>query len=249
MTRNQEFEQLVAHAVRSLQKAKESTRASEVELTNAQQTLTALAALCLPSVPVPAPDQCVRIAITNGHRLTDDEAQTVDEDAYDVILDMTALTLRHREDPKGHSTLTLANLQGIGPYRIRILAFLMEHPGLPLCAENVDQLLGDTTRVATPQAFTKNISILRQALGGGGNHNPYICSVPAWESSRRNNACAYRLNPKWKYLLIRHGKSEKSLISHEEGREEVTAAKYNEAHGSVISKNGPSAGPVAADSR
>ena len=217
MTRNQEFEQLVAHAVRSLQKAKESTRASEVELTNAQQTLTALAALCLPSAPVPAPDQYVRIAITNGHRLTGDEAQAVDEDNYDVVLDMTALTLRRRDDPKAHNQLKLANLQGIGPYRIRILAFMMEHPGIPLCADSVDQFLGDPLRSATPQAFTKNISILRQALGGGGNHNPYICSVPAWESSRRNNARAYRLSPEWKYLLIRHGEFGKSLISHEQG--------------------------------
>jgi hypothetical protein len=215
MKRNDEFEQLVTRAAHSLQKARESTRASEVELANAQQTLTALAALYLPSAPVPASGQCVRIAITNRRRLTDDEARTVDEDTYDVILDMTALTLRHREDPKEHSKLTVANLQGIGPYRIRILAFMIEHPGIPLCADNVDQFLGDPLRSATPQAFTKNISILRHALGGGGNHNPYIPSVPAWESSRRGNARAYRLNPQWKYLLIRHGESEKSLVNHE----------------------------------
>jgi hypothetical protein len=39
--------------------------------------------------------------------------------------------------------------------------------------------------------------------------------VPAWESSRSNNARAYRLNPAGRYLLIRHGESEKSLVNHE----------------------------------
>ena len=249
MTRDPEFGQLIAQAQQRLQRILQDADALVMDLVNIHRTVTASAGQCKSAAIIPTFDRRTRIAITNGHRLTDDEAQTVDEDAYDVILDMTALTLRHREDPKGHSTLTLANLQGIGPYRIRILAFLMEHPGIPLCADNVDQLLGDTMRIATPQAVTKNISILRHALGGQGNRNLYICSVPAWESSRRNNARAYRLSPKWKYLLIKHGEFGKSLINHEQGREEVTAAKYNEAHGSVISKNGPSAGPVAADSR
>jgi hypothetical protein len=229
MTMDQELEQLVAHLARSLQKARESAQASEVELANAQQALAVLAALCLPSEPVPASAPQVRVAIANGRRLTENEAQAAGEDTYDVVLDMTASTLRYRKDPVGHSPPKLANLQGIGPYRIRILAFMIEHPSTPLCADNVDQFLGDAMRSATPQAFTKNISILRQALGGGGSQNAYIQSIFAWESSRSHNARAYRLNPQWKYLVIRHGKSGESLISHEEGCEKVTAVKYNES--------------------
>jgi hypothetical protein len=212
MTRNHELE-LVTRAAHSLQKAREAAQASDAHVVDAQQAITTLLALYRPNAVVPASGRCVRIAITNGHRLTDDEAQTVDEDAYDMILDMTALTLRYREDPKGHSTLTLANLRGIGPYRIRILAFMLEHPHTVVCADTVDDLLGETRGAIEPASFTKSISIIRQALGGGGRRNPYMHSVPAWQSSGSNNACAYRLNPEWKYLLIKRNESQKSVIS------------------------------------
>jgi hypothetical protein len=87
---------------------------------------------------------------------------------------------------------------------------MIEHFGVPVCTDNVDRLLGDTKKAAEPAAFTKTISILRKALGGGGNRNPYIRSVPAWESSRSNNARAYVLNPQLRHLLIRHKKNLKS---------------------------------------
>jgi hypothetical protein len=228
MVRNQELE-IITRAARSLQKTREAAQASDAHAVDAQQAIAALLGLYGPTGSVPAPGQGVRIAVVNGPHLTENKGQAVGEDAYDVVLDMTALTLRRRADPKERSPLKLANLQGIGPYRIRILAFIIEHPSTPLCADNVDQFLGDAMRSATPQAFTKNISILRHALGGGGSQNAYIQSIFAWESSRSHNARAYRLNPQWKYLVIRHGKSGKSLISHEEGCEKVTAVKYNES--------------------
>jgi hypothetical protein len=209
MTRNQELE-LVTRAAQCLQKARESARTSEIELSHAQQALAALAALCLPSVPVLAPDPHARIALANGRRLVENEARTLDEDNYDLILDMTASTLRYRGDPQGHSPLRAASLQGIGPYRTKILALLMEHPDVPMCMETVDDLLGETRKVTEQASFTKSISVLRQALGGGGRRNPYIESVPAWESSRSNNACAYQLNPQWKYLLVKQEKFRRS---------------------------------------
>ena len=201
MTGSQEFE-LITRAADSLQKARESARAFEVELADAQQALTALAALSLPSVPVPAPAPGVRTVIVNGRRLTENEAQAVDDNDYDVILDMTDATLRYRGSPEQHSKLRLANLQEAGPHRIRILAIMIERFGVPLWAEKADDLLGESPKVTQPEAFTKSISVLRRNLGGGGRGNPYIESVRAWQSPRSGNACAYQLNPKWKYLLI-----------------------------------------------
>ena len=203
MTREQEFE-LVTRAARSLQKAQEAVRTWDIHMAEAQQAIAALLAFHRPSGPVPAAGQYVRIAIVNGHRLTGDEVQALDEDVYDVILDTTNSTLRHRGDPENHSQLRLSDTHGIGPYRIKILAFMIERFGVAVCSDNVDDLLGEVNRIATAQAFTKSISVLRQALGGRGRHNPYIQSAAAWELSRRTNAQAYSLNPEWNYLLVRY---------------------------------------------
>jgi hypothetical protein len=166
---------------------------------------------CKPAAPTaPISDPHIHVAIAKGHRLADSAMRALDEDSYDVILDTTNSTLRYRDSPETHSDLRLSDTRGIGPHRIKILAFMIERFGVPVCSDNVDDLLGEANRVATAQAFTKSISVLRQALGGGGRHNPYIHSVAAWESSRSKNAQAYLLNPRWKYLLLRHEESQKS---------------------------------------
>jgi hypothetical protein len=98
MTRNQELEQLVKYADRSLQKARISIQASDADVADAQRALGALFALCRPSAAVPTPDKRVRIAITNGHRLCEEQLLTLDTDNYDVILDMTNFSLTGREE-------------------------------------------------------------------------------------------------------------------------------------------------------
>ncbi len=204
MTRDPEFRQLVAQARQRLQKTLHDAEVLVMDLANIHRMLSASVALCRPSTTTPAIAPCTRVVIANGRRLTDGEVQTLNNDSHDLILDMMNAALRYKEDPEQQSPLTSSGLSGIGPYRIRILAFMIEHFGVPVCAENVHHLLADSDRVTKLEAFTKSISMLRKALGGGGNRNPYIQSVPAWESSRSNNARAYVLNPQWRYLLIRH---------------------------------------------
>lgn len=212
MIRDREFRQLVAQAQKRLRETVYDAEALFVDLANIHRMLSASAALDRPIATTPTPAPSNRIAIVNGRRLTDNELQNLREDNYDVILDLTPGTLHYREDPEGHSPLRLSDLRGIGPYRIKILTFMIERLGTPLCADSADDLLGETERIANPESFTKSISILRQALGGAGRRNPYIISIAAWESSRRRRACAYLLNPQWQYLLITHGKSQKSRI-------------------------------------
>lgn len=203
-------EQFLKEIGQNLQKARMAVQASDAELAKAQQVIAALLAHCGPTAATYSPASSVRIAIVNGRRLSDGEAQNLDEEGYDLVLDTTHSTLKYRRHPEQQSQLTTSDLSGIGPYRIRILAFMIERFGVPVCTDNFDQFLGDTLREVEPQAFTKTISILRKALGGGGKRNQYIQSVPAWESSRSNNARAYVLNPQLRHLLIRHKKKLKS---------------------------------------
>lgn len=208
MTHDYELGQLVTQAQLNLRRIQQDIVALSAHLATIQSMLLASPSLCKPTAPTaPVSDPHIRVAIANGRRLADNEMQALDEDAYDVILDTTNSTLRYRETPETHSELRLSDSRGIGPYRISILAFLIDRFGVPLCSDNVDHLLGDINRIATEHTFTKSISVLRQALGGGGRHNPYVA---AWESSRSKNAQAYLLNPEWKYLLIRHEQSQKS---------------------------------------
>jgi hypothetical protein len=187
-----------------------AVQTSYAELAKAQQLLAVLLAHYKPTTSTHTPASSVHIAIVNGRRLSDGEALNLNEDEYDLVLDTTHSTLKYRRHPEQQSPLDPSDLSGIGPYRIRILAFMIEHFGVPVCTDSVDQFLGDTKKAAEPAAFTKTISILRIALGGGGTRNPYIRSVPAWESSRSNNARAYVLNPQLRHLLIRHKKNLKS---------------------------------------
>ena len=210
MTRDHELGQLVAQAQQRLQQILQDADALASHLATLQSMLPTSPSSCRPASISPISVPHTRVAIVNGHRLTDDEVQALDEDSYDVILDTTNSTLRHRGDPENHSQLRLSDTRGIGPYRIKILAFMIERFGVPVCSDNVDDLLGDTNRVVTAHAFTKSISVLRQTLGGNGRHNLFIQSVAAWDLSRRTNAQAYLLNPKWRYLLLMHEKSQKS---------------------------------------
>ena len=178
-----------------------------MDLANIHKMLSASATSDRTITATPTSDPSTRIAIVNGRRLSDGEAQNLDEEGYDLVLDTTHSTLKYRRHPEQQSQLTTSDLSGIGPYRIRVLILMIERFGVPICPDSIDRLLGDTKRATEPAAFTKTISILRKALGGGGHRNPYIQSVPAWESSRSNNARVYVLNPQRRYLLTRHKKN------------------------------------------
>jgi len=204
MIHDHELGQLVAQAQQRLRQILRDADALAAHLATIQRMFPALPSSCKPTATASASDPHTRVAIVNGRRLADSEIEAMDEDTYDVILDTTNSTLRYRESPATHSELRLSDSHGIGPYRITILAFMIERFGAAVCSDNVDDLLGEGNKVVTAQAFTKSISVLRQTLGGGGRHNPYIQSVAAWESSRSKNAQAYLLNPEWKYLLVRH---------------------------------------------
>jgi hypothetical protein len=61
-----------------------------------------------------------KVAIDNGRRLSQEEFASLNEDKFDVILDMTNHTLRFRKDPARHTALQSSELRSIGPQRLQM---------------------------------------------------------------------------------------------------------------------------------
>jgi len=141
-----------------------------------------------------------RIMVANGHRLGAEESAELVIDNYDVILDLTVDTLQVRIYPERHSKrlpFELEYLSDIGPYRIKLLIYMLEHPGRYISVDNAAICHGTPDATITSEALRKTISLLRQALGIPGQKNPYI------KTKRSTSPCSYALNLKWNYLLIK----------------------------------------------
>lgn len=204
MDSNKNLNQAISKFRQSLASQKQDHLASIEQITSLEQELE-LFAENLPSANAGtvASGEAERIMIANGRRLTQDEIRSVKEDDFDVVLNMTTHRLRRRQDPANHTKLRESRLQGIGPHRVKILAYMLEYPDSCICAENAPTAYDDPDDIKTPNAFTKTISLLRQALCTGGRANPYVRDEPAWELSSRRNARAYRMDPRWRYLLVK----------------------------------------------
>lgn len=140
-----------------------------------------------------------KIAIANGRKLSEGELSNINEDDFDIILNLTTTSLRYRQDPTKHSKLIEAKLQNIGTRRIEILSHFLEHPSKDISIESAS-LLPKQPDIVEPNALSKTISLLRRALGQSGSKGPYILTKAVWG---RNYRYAYQMNPKWKYLLIK----------------------------------------------
>lgn len=141
-----------------------------------------------------------KIMVANGRRLGAEESPKQIIDDYDVILDLTVDTLQVRISPETHSkllTFELTDLTNVGPHRIKLLAYMLEHPGSYVSVENAAICHGAPDERREPATLRKTISLLRQALGTPGPDNPYI------KTRRSTCPCAYALNRRWRYLLIK----------------------------------------------
>ena len=128
------------------------------------------------------------------HKLSD-----IDENDFDVILDMTTTSLRYRENPAKHTKLQKSELAGIGQRRIEILAYILEHPSKNISIENAS-LLHNQPDIIEPNTLSKTIGLLRKALGQKGSEDTYIITENVWGRHYRS---AYRVNKERRYLVIR----------------------------------------------
>ena len=137
--------------------------------------------------------------VANGHIICRNEFQNINDDDFDIILDITKNSLRYRKDPAKRSPLKNADLKGIGPRRIEILMYLIEHPTRYISIENVSQL-PQQTDIVEPNALSKTISLLRKALDQNGSKGPYIITEPSLGSIYH----IYKIDPQWHYLVIKN---------------------------------------------
>lgn len=142
------------------------------------------------------------LAIANGRSLASERADKVDKSRFDVILNLTSNTLRFRQDPSKHTRLDISPLKDIGAHRMRILIYMLQHPGWRISDDNVSACYGTPDEVRTTSALHQTIRVLRRALGTRGRANPYIRSVPDCGPASRRNGCVYLMEPRWKYLVI-----------------------------------------------
>lgn len=139
-----------------------------------------------------------KAAIANGRKLFEEDLTDINEDEFDIVLDITTNSLRYRKHPEKHTKLKESKLEGIGPRRIEILSYLLEHPTRNISVENVS-VLPNQMDFVSPNTLSKTIGLLRKALEQKDPRGPYIITEPSLGSVQH----IYKINSQWKYLVIR----------------------------------------------
>ena len=142
-------------------------------------------------------------AVADGCTLDQEQLSNIEENNFDVILDLTTHTLKLRKNPVKHTKLEIGELKKIGPHYMRILAYMLEHPDQAFHSANIHKAYSSVREVKEPNTFTKTIGALRRALGQIDTTGPYIIKEFDWEgitSSKRGYV--YKINPTWHYLVI-----------------------------------------------
>lgn len=140
-----------------------------------------------------------RTAISNGKLLSLQTLTDLNKDNYDVVLDCIDRTLLARKDPDKSTKLEKCQCKNIGPDRLKLLRYIMEHPNVPICVETIPFVYGDIASISS-NALAKAIGHLRKCLW----YAPYIITEPDWGESISRTGSVYLLNEKYKYLVIRY---------------------------------------------
>jgi len=153
---------------------------------------------------VPHSEGQAQIATADGRKLSHEEQSGIKDDDYDVILNLRSRRLKYRKAPEEFSPLMESDSTLPGPHRMRILAYMLEHPGRPFHAGNIYAAYSLTPEVKDKSTFTKTIGVLRRALGQTDTAGPYIVIEPDSDGiTGRKRGFIYRVNEDWRYLVIR----------------------------------------------
>ena len=151
----------------------------------------------LNEVTIKETHESLKVVIADGRKLSKYEFQNINEDYFDIILDMSSNTLKYRKIPEEHTKLKEAKLEGIGPRRIEILKYLLEHPIRNISVENISTL-PNQLEIVESNTLSKTISLLRKTIEQKGIKAPYIIT----ERSLGSVHHTYKINPQWHYLVI-----------------------------------------------
>jgi hypothetical protein len=146
------------------------------------------------------------VAIANGKRLDESQFKNLDEEQYDIVLNLTKPSLRRRINPSKRTPLEFVDFEKLGSTRLGNLAFFLEHPGNPIHRDNFGLLYGSIHEYRDPSTLRRIITDWREILGQKRKDGPYLISIPAWELASNIHSKAYIMNRDYRYLVIRYGK-------------------------------------------
>ena len=154
------------------------------------------------------------IAVSNGRPIKADQLYETRRNVFenfDVVLKIPERELWARENPTDHTLLKKCSCEGLGPKRMKILQFMLEHPKRALGIGNIREIDADFQDMKH-DALAHTIRVLRKELQQARTDGPYILTEENWDSSVSLTGKAYRLNQKWKYLVIRTNNFENHQI-------------------------------------
>lgn len=140
----------------------------------------------------------IAYAIANNKPLSKEDAEKINQDNFDVIIDIPHHLIKAKKNPADKSSvLVQCDCSGIGGQRLEIMAYMAARKGVWI---SIDEIERDFPSVVEPGSFTKTISVIRKALGDRGANSPYIKTKCVKSSSGR---AAYMFDPKWNFLVIK----------------------------------------------
>lgn len=138
-------------------------------------------------------------AVANGHEISLAQLQNLNENDFDIILDLTSNRLRFRKNPAKHTPLKMSKCLKMGGYRIQILAHMLEHPGKLFYYQNYSP----SKEVKESTTFNKTIAVFRDAFEQNGLSGPYIIKQFDWDGiTGSKRGYVYKINPDRRYLVI-----------------------------------------------
>lgn len=140
-------------------------------------------------------------AFDNGRKIHTDSS-ALDRDKYDVILDLPQQALFARQNSDKHSKLERCSTDNIGATRMKLLRYMLEHPGSAIYPEMMARI-GKDYDLITHNTLAASIRCLRKAIQNGNRKGPYIVTERTFGESVTYTGSVYRLNPKYHYLVIR----------------------------------------------
>ena len=145
-------------------------------------------------------------AIENGRKISTHELSHINEEDFDLIIDITTNTLKFRKNPAKKTRLKKANLKGVGPHRMHVFARMIARPGYSFHGENIGKDCVSGSRETARNTFAKSLCELRKVVGQTDFSGPYIIKRFDWNgASGGKRSCLYKIDTKWSYLLIYGG--------------------------------------------
>jgi hypothetical protein len=141
-------------------------------------------------------------AVADGKSLARVQADKLDRDSFDIVLDIPEQSLRVKDEKK-HQFLD-CDLNILGPKRFSMLEYMLEIPRTTIGVHNV-HLVPLYEEGIQANSLSKCIHDLRTFLQPTGNKGPYIINakvISRTTKSEQITGYGYRMSPNYKYLVI-----------------------------------------------